>query len=305
MKKILVIGLAMVLVLTLSVAAFAETRVIIGGEGNFGYDFADDGYDFSDYALTVNVDVASNISLFAKVKTEPAANKAGTYFTDKCYATLAYAPVTWTVGYFGFGFGGGRDILNQAVSDFKSITGIEAEMALGKRLNGKVYVALDESKTTNYFTDTTTTPPTIIPVTTEELDHPLDKGAYAFALDYANDYYGLGVVYGDTAFDKGTCYAINGFLKPTPDLIAFVNYGFEDASDNTAIILGAIYASAKSPWEFRAEFDVDDENNGADSFNPWGLRAAYRINPNVKIQADVNEKTSGSEQQQVKLNICF
>ncbi|HYH01945.1 MAG TPA: hypothetical protein VEC37_02495, partial [Bacillota bacterium] len=125
-------------------------------------------------------------------------------------------------------------------------------------------------------------------------------------LDYNQEVFGLGFIYGKKS-DNLDAYTLSGYFKPVADLKAFLDYNTQSNSDidDDRIILGLLYTPADIPIEFRAEYDLDDEVENVDDFNPWGLRFAYKFNSNVKIEVNLNEKKDGAEEQAVKLNFCF
>lgn len=314
MKKLLFLGLALALVVTVAPGVFAAAKVTVGGEANFGYDFAkkdyrgEEGADFSDLAVTVKGEVADNISFYGKIKSENLSEK-GQFFTDEAHATLKLNPVSLKIGYYGFGFGGGKDLLDVPMGDLKSHVGIQAEVPLGEGLTGKVYIPLPGDKVVN---DT-------------------EAGAFGLRLDYNKEIYGFGVIYGQSdwkkkdnikdqnqnpisVYDCATAYTVTAYFKPIPDLKAYVDYSTLTADviaggekENTAIILGAYYTPVDLPIEIRAEYDLDDENDIAKWYdhNPWALRFVYKINSNVKIEANRNRKSGTGKESAIKLNICF
>jgi hypothetical protein len=322
MKKLLVLGIAVVLVFAVSLASLADVAVKFNGEGNFGYKFTednaegDDGVNFGDFVLKTTADINENISLFSKVKTEYIAGKTkatGTidgstvtvesnsnqFFIDEMFATLKYDPVTMKIGYWGFGFGGDKDIIDAAMGDMKSQVGIQAETTLMEGLTAKVYYPSKGDRVAGDF-----------------------WGGFGVGLNYSQDLYGVGFVYGKTEIlnddadkttDDVTGYAVTGYYKPIADLKAFVDYSVKQVDkstgdvDDTNIIIGALYTPVDLPIEFRAEYDVDNKNevDGWDDFNPWGVRMAYKLNDNTKIQVDRKQKKPGSQATELKLNVTF
>jgi hypothetical protein len=319
MKKLIVLGLAMVLIFAVSLASWADVAVKFNGEGNLGYKFTeddaagDDGTNFGDFVLKTTVDVTDNVTLFSKIKTEYLAGKTNStgsvdgdavtvepsrndFFIDEMHATLAYDPVTLKIGYYGFGFGGDKDILDCAMDDMKSQVGIQAETAIGEGLSAKVYYP---SKGDEEVSDT--------------------WGGFGVGLNYNQDLFGVGLVYGKTddleSTDSITAYAVTGYYVPMTDLKAFVDYSVKkvdkesaDDVDNTDIIVGVLYTPADMPIEFRAEYDLDNKNEVGGwekDFNPWGVRAAYKLNANTKVQLDRNQKGPGDQATELKLNVTF
>jgi hypothetical protein len=254
--------------------------------------------------------------LFSKVKTEYIAGKTkatGTsdgstvtvesnsnqFFIDEMFATLKYDPVTMKIGYWGFGFGGDKDIIDAAMGDMKSQVGIQAETTLMEGLTAKVYYPSKGDRVAGDF-----------------------WGGFGVGLNYSQDLYGVGFVYGKTEIlnddadkttDDVTGYAVTGYYKPIADLKAFVDYSVKQVDkstgdvDDTNIIIGALYTPVDLPIEFRAEYDVDNKNevDGWDDFNPWGVRMAYKLNDNTKIQVDRKQKKPGSQATELKLNVTF
>jgi hypothetical protein len=321
MKRLLVLGVTVVLVFAVSLASLADVTVKFNGEGNLGYKFTednaegDDGVNFGDFVLKTTADVTENVSLFSKIKTEYIAGKTkstGTvdgssvtveassnqFFIDEMFATLKYDPVTMKIGYWGFGFGGDKDIIDAAMGDMKSQVGIQAETTISEGLTAKVFYPSKGDRVAGDF-----------------------WGGFGVGLNYSQDLYGVGFVYGKTEIlndDKTTNdvtgYAVTGYYKPIDDLKAFVDYSVKQVDkdtgdvDNTNIIIGAIYTPVDLPFEFRAEYDLDNKNEVAPwekEFNPWGVRAAYKLNANTKIQIDRNQKEPGKQATELKLNVTF
>lgn len=311
MKKLVVLSLTVILVLAMSAATFAAVKVTVGGEGNFGYNFAskdcyngNDGCNFSDWNIQLKADVSDTISFFGKLKSNDLSADQK-FETDELTATLKYAPVTYKVGYFGFGFGGSKDILDVPMGDLKSYVGIQAETSFADGFTAKAYIPVKGKK----------------PVSDTE------AGAFGLRLDYAKDTYGFGAIYGQSdwkkkgqtpsktdVFKNATAYTLTGFYKPLKDLKAFVDYSTLTADteksgnlDDTDIIIGAYYTPADLPIEVRAEYDMNNENDiaGWTGFNPWGVRFAYKINANTKIEVNRNQKNSSSQETAVKLNVSF
>jgi hypothetical protein len=292
MKKLFVLGLTIVLVLAVSIVAGAATKTTIGGEGNFGYKLVDgenNDSDFSSYKLVVTAEVNPNVTLLSKIKCDPAANDGTSkYFTDECTATIKMVPATLTVGFFGFGFGGNKDLLDAACKDFKSEAALQMEIPLGKGLTGKVlYIGHDSTYDAN-----------------------AQAGAYGLRADYSLNKFGAGFIYGDlndNQYDKSTAYTVTASYKVMPDLMAYIDYStLEENEKNTNIILGAYYTSDKSPWEFRAEYDLNNENkidNWSENFNPWQVRLIYKFSPNLKVQFDGYQKSAGDNTQTAEAKV--
>ncbi|HYH02505.1 MAG TPA: hypothetical protein VEC37_05350, partial [Bacillota bacterium] len=149
MKKFLVLMLTVGLLVVLATGVWAAAKVTVGGEGNFGYDFAkkddntgDEGINFADLALTAKAEV-DNFTLFAKFKNENFASndvdKKKETFVDEAHVTVNLNPVNLKIGYYGWGFGVNKDILD-VTGDLKSHVGIQAEATLAEGLVGKIYL---------------------------------------------------------------------------------------------------------------------------------------------------------------------
>ncbi|HYH02506.1 MAG TPA: porin [Bacillota bacterium] len=315
MKKFLGIALTVGLVLSMTVVTVAAPKVTVGGEGNYGYDFAKDSYkgdegaNFGDLALTVTAEINNNVSLFGKLKTEDLSKGMGEHFTDEAWAYLKFAPMNLKIGYFGFGFGGSKDILDVPMGDFKSSVGLQAETLIAEAVAAKLYFPTRSSTKDDVIDGTVCA-----------------DNAFGLRFDYNKEAFGVGVIYGrtdvndvingDTVIgDNATAYTLTAYYKPLKDLKTFLDYSIKEieyrdssSTDDTSIIIGVLYTPANLPYECRLEYDLDDENDfksPEENFNPWGIRLAYKLNPNTKVEINCNEKAFGSKERSIKLNLTF
>jgi hypothetical protein len=318
MKKCLIMVLTMLLVVTMSAVVCAESKVVISGEANMGYDFDEidnqggDGANFSNYKLALKTDLADNVSFYSRVQSKDVTKTKGTIYFKDFRATLKFDPVELRVGYYGFGFGNYEDILDVASGDFKARLGVRATIPFAQDWNGQLYLATKSEKD-------------------NAEDQKLGNGAYAVCVNYNKDKFGGQIFYADPkwdgvpddssaatkvySYDSAQIYAVNLFYKPISDLVIYLENCTVSADlkagtslENTNSILGALYTPANSPFEFRVEYDIDNENefsSGWTDFNPWGFRVDYKLKPNARIEMNRNECSPTSSETSIKLKLEF
>lgn len=316
MKRLLAMALTTGLILSMTVVTAAAPKVTVGGEGNYGYDFAKesykgkDGANFGDLALTASAEVSNTVSLFGKLKTEDISKGEGKYFTDEAWAYLKFAPLNLKVGYYSFNFYGNKDILDMPVNEFKSTVGLQLETLIVETVAAKLYFP------------TRSNADDVADVADEKV---CADNAFGLRFDYNKEAFGFGVIYGKTdghepedggLADDITVYTLTGYYKPMKDIKTFLDYSTQKIDpqvnekksiEDTSIIIGVLYAPEKLPYECRLEYDLDDESKQKEwkDFNPWGIRLAYKLNPNTKVEINCNGKEFGAKERSVKLNLTF
>ncbi|TCL53736.1 porin-like protein [Hydrogenispora ethanolica] len=272
MKKLLVLALSAMLVLGFSFAAMAETKVTFAGEGQFGYDLEKD-VDLSEFNINVTA-ATDNVTLFGKIKTEKATNDKSNYMTDEAWASVAIGSATVKAGFFGWGFGGSKDLLDVA-KDFKSQTGLSITAPIAEGFTGKLFYSLNAS--------------------TYEIGTA--DGAVAAGLDYANDVWGAGVAFGDTKKDNDQkVTGVTAFFIPVEGLKTYVTYttqSYKAGSDEDDLLVGFYWTPVDNPFELRAEYNTEDSN--ASKANDWAVRAFYKLNANAKLRYDIANKDDKDE----------
>ncbi len=316
MKKLLVVALSAIMVL--SMAAVSMAAVAVGGEFNFGYkteaadviDATEKGTDFIESKVLVSGDLNDNLSVFAAIKTNDASSNGAGFFNDELWAKLKYDAFNLQVGYFGFGFGGPKDILDAAYGDFKAEAGLLASYKFTDSFTGKLYYGYDnDAMTLNGNTITvpagytfSTTDPDVFTLDPSGafLDGATGDGAVAVGFDYTADALSIGLIFAQPNLEaKGTpfetdsviaaniAYAIGAF-KPFVSYSSYsgTNMAAKDV-ENTDIIVGFTLESADMPFYARVEYDVDSENevaNWADDLSLYGIRLGYKLNANAAIE---------------------
>ncbi len=314
MKKLLVVALSAIMVL--SMAAVSMAAVAVGGEFNFGYkteaadtlDAAlggtDKGTDFIESKVTVSGDVNDNLAVFAAIKTNDGSNAAGTkgFFNDELWAKLKYDAFNLQVGYFGFGFGGPKDILDAAYGDLKADAGLLASYKFTDAFTGKLYYGYDNDVTGAGLVDADNngTPDAFVYFTQ---DGAAGDGAIAVGLDYAADALSVGLIFAKPNFEynatvigqkyetgnivaANVSYAIGAF-KPYVSYSSFSETTNNVDADNKVIIVGFTLESADMPFYARAEYDVDSKNEVAGwtkDLDIYGIRLGYKLNANAAIE---------------------
>ncbi len=316
MKKLLVVALSAIMVL--SMAAVSMAAVAVGGEFNFGYkteapdtlDAAlggdDKGTDFIESKVIVSGDINDNLAVFAAIKTNGSSENGGSrFFNDELWAKLKYDAFNLQVGYFGFGFGGPKDILDAAYGDLKADAGLLASYKFTDSFTGKLYYGYDNDVAAAVMVDTSTpadTPDTLVYST---LDGAAGDGAIAVGFDYAADALSVGLIFAQPNFEytdlntkyetdnviaANVSYAIGAF-KP------YVSYsscsvsttiaGVKTDSDDSVIMVGFTLESADMPFYARAEYDLDTENEvkgWTEDLDIYGIRLGYKLNANAAIE---------------------
>lgn len=331
MKKLLVLALSVVLVLGFSIAALADVTTNIHGEAYLGFKnttAVDDNQTVGEFNINATAVIDDNVTVFGKIKTWDAGGHSDSYSNDEVWASAKFGTVTTKVGYFGWGFGGDKDILNTASDDFKgNRAALLVTVPFAEGFNGEAFYSYAASKKAALLGD----------------------GAYGVGLSYAAETWSIGVKYGDSKSNdesvtnsawgtSGDGFSATGkdhkltnvtaSYKGIESLDLFLSYtNLTDVNtatagkydDVTTSIVGVIWSPADLPWIVRAEYDLNDElkANGAGGnlgstqytdFNPWGFRICYKINnnPNTLIRLDRNQCTkSGGATTELKYDFVF
>lgn len=331
MKKLLVVALSAIMVL--SMAAVSMAAVAVGGEFNFGYKTEatdnlskddktalsdpskpDKGTDFIESKVTVSGDVNDNLAVFAAIKTNDGSSNNAGFFNDELWAKLKYDAFALQVGYFGFGFGGPKDILDAAYGDFKADAGLLASYKFTDAITGKLYYGYD-----NDYIRTAANGPVY-------LDGATGDGAIAVGVDYAADALAFGLTFAqpnldfksqnletDSIIAANVSYAIGAF-KPFVSYSSYSETKNNKDQDNSVIILGFTLESADMPFYARAEYDLDSENEVAgwakDDLSLYGIRLGYKLNANAAIEGQFKTvaNATGSDTDNdtyIKLKVTF
>ena len=328
MKKLLVLALAAMMVLSFAVASMAA--VTVGGEFYTKYDFGQldsvnqanedltkvNGLDRIYGKIGVTVTPTDNMTGFMAIKSDgdfgrAANDKANAPFVfDEAWAQVKSGIGTYKVGFYGFGFGGKKDILDIYMRDLKAEDAVSADLAVADGVHAKVYYAIDGSKAG---------------------DIVQGDGAYALNLTYDADAFGVGLGYANYAANNAATaqpkfYGVASKLDPGMAINAYYNFGPATAflvydtikvvaADKNAVntIVGVSFAPSDSPVYARFEYDVNDQSDllGDNAkFNGFGAYVGYKFANGLdlrytrKQQAPVGIADFGGESS-IKLDYKF
>lgn len=297
MKKLLVLALAAIMVL--SVAAVSMAAVTVGGEVNFGWNLIDSSTntgkqtqnDFADAKVTATAELNDEVSAFAAIKSD---NFAGSKtFIDEAWVKFTEGFGTIKVGYFGWNIKENLDIIN-LVPDLKTDAGFNAVIKASDS------VTIDLAAGQPY-------------------DKAADTGAdggfvYGAKVKYDTDVFGVSLAMANFGnYEKGADapMSLNGYYKMDA-FCFFLNYipefKLSDATGNAKVksaIIGATYDSADVPVYARLEYDVQATDN---TETPYGFRIGYKLN-GAKIEyqtkIDTLQPKDTKAVSYLKLNVAF
>lgn len=274
MKKLFVLGLAIVMVLAFAAVSMAAT-VTTGGELDFGKNWCDKsnaGYEnnVANAKVTFTAQIADDVKAFVAFKGD-AGNSLSVYnnatppvlVATGSNAWSVYVDEAWTqftedygtikVGYFGYGQNQ-KDIVGAVIGDVKSALTATYNVKLGDAL-GLNLAAANKG-------------------TYQGLD-------YSIGLAYDTDVFGGTVNYFKWATDDNSLYSVTAYYK-IDALKLYAQYeNHVNVNNASNFIVGGVYDSADVPLFVRAEYDL--ANQGYSS-NDWALRLAYKVTGNYKFQ---------------------
>jgi hypothetical protein len=300
MKKVLVVFLSAVMVLSLASLALG-TISVSGGEMKWKYMFQGENSEGGESPDVTKVEkndqmegkfkVESKISdqlsayVVSKVKVKDKTDGAKCDFFADEYAAIYTADFgTVKVGYFGYNTKGKVDILDPAIKDLKSVTGILYSNKIADTFNVDVWYTPDS----------------------HTHDEILFDNAYAVKLGYATDMWGADIAVvntGETATttldknyqDTKTGYSANAYITPIENLTAYMNYSVDQYEDVVTLI-GGMYTFGN--FTARVEYDLNN-NLGANSdgsihykdsdkhemeSNLYGVYLRYKANHGVEYE---------------------
>lgn len=266
MKKLLVLGLAIVMVLAFAAASMAAT-VTVGGELDFGKGWIDtagwqDEYNVCNAKVTFTAQIADDVKAFVALKGDAANSPAWNVLVDEAWTQFTEDYGTIKVGYFGYSQNQ-KDIIDAVIGDVKS--------ALTVTYAGK----LTDQLTLN------------LAAANEGNADGLD---YSVGLAYDADNFGVNINYFKWATLVDAYYSAEGYYKlDALKLYAqYENYSNHSSAQN--FIVGGVYDSADVPLFVRAEYDLNDQGAGS---NDWAVRLAYKVTANYKFQYTMFHQNAG------------
>jgi hypothetical protein len=281
MKKVVVLLLSAVLVLSMAAAAFGVVNVSgelkakykFQGENSVGGESPEttDTEKNDEVEAKIILDSQINEKLSAKLvaKLTANANDGGDKFGyDEYWAAYKDTFGQVKVGYFGYKTKGNVDVLDGAYKDLKSVTGVEYSNKLAETIDVAVFYNPDYNKK----------------------DEELFDNAFAVKAGINQDFWGVEVNYVNVGDGENTDnkagYTVNARITPIENLNAYVSYGVDQYEDVVSII-GADYTMGN--LTARVEYDLN-ENIGKDSdkdkmeSNLYGVKLIYKAPHGVEYE---------------------
>jgi hypothetical protein len=285
MKKLLIVLLAAMMVLSLAAVSMAATTV--GGELKMIYKTDDvktndeaEWYDAAEAKVTATTQVSDSVAGFVAIKTGDGAN--GGFKADEYHITFTQDFGTVKVGYFGHKLTPSLDIIKGwGFKEMKGNALTEANFNIADGFVLGLAYALD-GNTGNEVGDL----------------QPLYDGAYDVKFGYATDLFG-GEVH---VFGNGDCKndeiesvnALDVWYQPMDMLKAYVAYvdaGFKGPrkDPDAAIIVGAL-AQLTDAFSARFEYNIEEYGTKPDTYNNYGLKLAYAFGNGVTAEFKTEHK---------------
>ena len=295
MKKVLVVFLSAVMVLSLAAVAFGAVNV--NGELKLKYNFqgtnsvvgatpkGQDNNDLAEIKLKFSGAVNDNLSYFIAAKAKASDNDGDTssntdFYLDEYYFAYATDFGTIKAGLTAFKPKGPVvDVIDGAYKDLKAATGIQYLNKFADAIDVTVFYTPDYYK----------------------CDESLYDNAAALKVGYNTDMWGVeGNVVSignkqdnggkDAAEGRATGYTVNAYVVPVENFTVYTSLG-KDQFDDPAYILGLKYVYDKLTLMGEYDFDKDngkDDNNGAVAAfkeNLWGVKAIYKSAHGIEYEA--------------------
>lgn len=258
MKKLLVLALVAIMVLSLAAASMAA--VTVGGEVKVKVDLQNTTTSLDSAKVKVTAAVNDSVTGYLEIAKASITDADGLTATQNsaaigdAYIKVMIGEGTLQTGKFGFGCGG-LDLLTKACADLAGNYGQNVttyEMPLGDALKAKIGYAYG-------------------------------PGNYAFNVAYAQDAIGANLYY--QSLGGATAYALNGSY--TMDALkVYLQYGSTTASTSVTVV-GAKYSVPDTSWFGILEYDVA----GTDA-NAWAIRVGNTFANGIAME--FNDKASGA-----------
>ncbi|MGE5581797.1 MAG: porin [Bacillota bacterium] len=272
MKKILVLALSGIMVLTM--AAVSMAAVTVGGEGNFGYNFTGK-QDFNDFKISATAKLNDEVTAFGALKAEN--TNGGNVGFDEAWVSFTEPFATVKVGHFAYNAKGGVDIVPVVFGDLKNQAGISVTAPLSENISINGYVGMPSENNTQYA------------VGVAAKFGALSGDVNYFEPKQANN-------------DPG--YVVNVGYQVMEPLKLYANYETQkqNGQDVKDTIVGAQLDSANLPVYGRLEYDTQ---KAGDDSNAWGARIGYKMGNGASIQYDRTQSFGNADTSTIKLNVVF
>ncbi len=330
MKKLLVVALSAIMVLSMAAVSMAATTV--GGELNFGWYLGQpktitettDGStsemaesdtaldDFANAKLTVTADLTDSVQGFVAFKSS---DNLDADFVDEAWFKYTQGWGNVSVGFFEFTTDGDADIIDDYSTNVKHHAGVGVTGKITDNISVTGYVAGDNVDTTATETDLefyyaggisydSDTFGIQLLASTSSIDD-------AATITYVNTYYKLGTVAklyfdyatsSDAAFTKPATAYTSTDTSTDPDTVTAVAAGKSEGSYG---ILGASFDTDK--FYGRVEYQVlqlDDEDD-ASVDNSYGVRLGYKITNGTMVEVQTKAYEGADAQTYAKLKFVF
>jgi hypothetical protein len=295
MKKVLVVFLSAVMVLSLAAVAFGAVNV--NGELKLKYNFqgansvvgatpkGQDKNDIAEIKLKFSGSVNDNLSYFVAAKAKASDNDDGgtpsktdntDFYLDEYYFAYATDFGTIKAGLTPFKPKGPVvDVIDGAYKDLKAATGIQYLNKFADAIDVTVFYTPDYYK----------------------CDESLYDNAAALKVGYNTDMWGVEgnvVSIGNKQEDntkkvaedgRATGYTVNAYVVPVENFTVYASVG-QDQMEDPAQVLGLKYVYDK--LTIMGEYDFDKENGDyVDDFkeNLWGVKAIYKSAHGIEYEA--------------------
>jgi hypothetical protein len=287
MKKLIVVALSVVMILSFAAVSMAAT-VNVGGELNFGWDLSvadeatTDLNQFADTKVGVTAALTDEVSAFAAVKSTDF-SKA---FIDETWVKFSEDFGSVKVGYFEYVLDGDVDIIPSTGTDsvsnsyfLKNKAGIAAAVKVAEPITVGGYLArFDPNAAVGDDMET----------------------KYAVTAAYDTEAFGAKVNYvGTTEEDVDAYETVNLYYNLAPAKV-YLDYEFLGDSNDNAIV-GALYEGDKIYGRVEYQAVKPDSQDDANI----GYRIGYKLGGGAKIEYNNMSINGADAVSSVKLNLLF
>ena len=284
MKKLLVIALSAMMILSMAAVSMAA-NVTVGGEFNYGWgltvadDKTEDTDAFADSKIGVTAAINDKITGFATFKS----TDFNTTFVDESWVKFNEGFGTVQVGYFGYTVDGDVDIVS-SLGDIKNKASVAVSGKIAEPVTVSGYLARFDPNTVTVGDDMT--------------------NQYAVSVAYDTASYGAKLNYINSTEDGAEASeTLNLYYNLAPAKV-YLDYEMlpEVAGDSqNNAVLGALYDGNKLYG--RAEYQVV-KPDGQDDAN-IGFRLGYKIAKGANIEYNSCSTAGADAVSSVKLNYVF